>query len=106
MSEPVSIQLFASHCPRNDFFLDRIREAAAQLGLACTLEKITEEDAIARAGLSVTCLESYCPGCRAQHAGQPPEDRCTPALMIDGVLVSWNVPPDDELLRKLLAQHL
>ena len=67
MKNPVSIRLFASACPRNDFYLERVAAAAAELGLACTLEKVTDEEEIAANGLTVNCLLSYCPGCRAMR---------------------------------------
>jgi len=106
MSVPHQILLYASFCARNDFYLDRIRDAAKRLGVSCTVEKVTDEAQIARAGVEITCLESYCPGCRAQHAGAGPDERYTPALSIDGKLAAWNVPADDDTLEKLLRECL
>lgn len=109
MKNPVSIRLFASACPRNDFYLERVADAAAELGLACTLEKVTDEEEIAANGLTVNCLLSYCPGCRAMHgtmaAGLQPE-HCTPALMVNGEVRCYNSPADDETLREILSSYL
>jgi hypothetical protein len=101
----LTIQLYASACPRNDFYLERVQEIADRLGLDYTAEKVTDESAIARAGLEVTCLESYCPGCRAQHADTKPEERFTPALAVNGALVFWNIPASDEDLEQLFLQY-
>lgn len=102
MSQVHHFTLYASHCPRNDFYLERVRESAQRFGVACTAEKNMDEAEIAQAGIEITCLESYCPGCRAQHADAAPDERFTPALAVDGVLRFWNVPPDDETLDVLM----
>ncbi len=102
------IQLFASTCGRNDFFLERIQTAIAELGLDCTAEKILDEEKIEAMGLQVSCLYAYCPGCKALHASISADDptaRCTPALAIDGVLRCWDYPPDDAALHDLLRQY-
>lgn len=109
MSHPVHLRLYASVCARNDFYLERIRQAAGELGLAYTLEKVLDEDVIEAAGLQVSCLFAYCPGCRALHAeitADDPTARCTPALEADGRLLFWDVPADDASLRAALAQYL
>ena len=103
------IQLYASACTRNDFYLDRIHAAAEKLGLSFTLEKVTDEAAIEAQGLLVACLYAYCPGCRAMHAtltdetGRP--EHCTPALAVDGRVIFDNYPPDDDALERLLSAY-
>ena len=108
MSYPVHLRLYASVCARNDFYLDRIRDTADALELDYTLEKVLDEDVIEAAGLQVSCLFAYCPGCRALHAeitADDPTARCTPALEADGQLLFWDVPANDAALRAALAQY-
>lgn len=109
MPHPVHLRLYASICGRNDFYLERIRHIADELGLDYTLEKVLDEEVIEAAGLQVSCLIAYCPGCKALHAeitADDPTARCTPALEADGQLLFWDVPAGDEALRAALAQYL
>lgn len=109
MSHPVRLRLYASVCARNDFYLERVRQAADELGLRYTLEKVLDEEVIEAAGLQVACLFAYCPGCRALHAeitADDPTARCTPALEANGDLLFWDVPADDAALRTALARYL
>lgn len=109
MREPVSIRLLCSACPRNDFYLERIEAAASKLGLSYTLEKVMDEGEIEASGLTLNCLLSYCPGCRAMHGTAQDgkqEERCAPALFVNGVIRSYNSPPDDETLEELLSEYL
>ena len=102
------IKLYCSICGRNDYYLERIEAAARKLGLDYTLEKVLDEDVIEAAGLQVSCLFAYCPGCRALHAeitADDPTARCTPALEADGHLLFWDVPAADDALRAALAQY-
>ena len=106
MSHPVHLRLYASVCARNDFYLDRIRDTADALELDYTLEKVLDEDVIEAAGLQVSCLFAYCPGCRALHAeitADDPSARCTPALEANGPQVFGGAPGGDGALRAALA---
>ena len=64
MQSPVKLRLYCSICARNDYYMDRIRAAADQLGLDYTLEKVTDDEELNRLDLTVPCLYAYCPGCR------------------------------------------
>lgn len=108
MPHPVRLRLYASICGRNDFYLERIQQAADEMGLDYSLEKVLDEDVIEAAGLQVSCLFAYCPGCKALHAeitADDPSARCTPALEADGELLFWDVPADDASLRAALARY-
>lgn len=103
----VKLCLYASACARNDFYLQRVEEMSRELGLSCTVEKITAEDAIAAQGFESVCQPSYCPGCRASHAALENQDGFyLPVLTGNGEPLFWNVPPSDDQLRAVLAQYL
>ena len=106
---PAKLRLYCSICARNDYYMDRIRAVADQLGLDYTLEKVTDDREIERLDLTVPCLYAYCPGCRIlneQVLGDEPEARCTPALEINWTLRFWGVPASDEALREALSSLL
>ena len=105
MNSPVELRLYASHCARNDFYLDRIRRFAAELGLVCSAEKITDEAVIEALGFDDACQPSYCPGCRANHM-YPADQPRLPVLTANGVPLFWDVPPSDEQLRSALKAYL
>ena len=103
----VQLRLYASECPRNDFYLERVEETARELGLRFTTEKVMDEAAIAAEGFDSVCQPSYCPGCRANHAAlADPNGLYLPVLTADGKPLFWNVPPSDEELRAALEQFL
>lgn len=101
MKKQIDIKIYASMCGRNDFFLERVRNTAEALNLTYTLEKVTDEAEIEAQGLQISCLYAYCPGCKALHSCIT--EKCTPAMSVNGELISYNVPPDDDTLRELLA---
>lgn len=103
MKQQIHIKIYASMCGRNDFFLERVRNTAESLGLTYTLEKVTDEAEIEAQGLQISCLYAYCPGCKALHACI--SGKCTPAMTVNGELKCYNVPPDDDALRELLAVY-
>lgn len=103
----VKLCLYASACARNDFYLQRVEEASRELGLRCTVEKITAEDAVADRGFESVCQPSYCPGCRANHVAlEDPDGLYLPVLTGNGKPLFWNVPPSDDQLRAALEQYL
>lgn len=110
MKTPLELRLYASGCARNDFYLDRIRQSAQELGLHFTAEKIVDEDLIAAQGFESACQPAYCPGCRANRTLYPKEDasdiRLLPVLTANGVPLFWDVPPSDQALRAALAKYL
>ena len=109
MQSLVKLRLYCSICARNDYYMERIRAIADQLGLDYTLEKVTDDRELERLGLTVPCLYAYCPGCRIlneQVLNDEPEARCTPALEIGGELRFWGVPASDDALREALSSLL
>lgn len=107
--EPVRIQLYSSLCGRNEYYLKRVEDMARRLGLRCTLERVTDEDELERAGVDLDCLMGYCPGCRPKHTEYPKGIRdgvCAPALAINGAIVFGDYPPDDETLERILRAYL
>ena len=111
MPRTVAITLYASECGRNDYYLERIRVSADAVGLSYTLRHVSSPEEIEAQGLRMPCLFSYCPGCRQlseQEAFFEPGVRCTPALEVDGQLISWNYPAEDAFLKdyfQLLLQE-
>ena len=96
MQSPVKLRLYCSICARNDYYMDRIRAAADQLGLDYTLEKVTDDEELNRLDLTVPCLYAYCPGCRIlneQVLSDEPEARCTPRWRSMGSFASGAFPP-------------
>ncbi len=103
----VRLRLYASECPRNDFYLERVEQMARELGLICTVEKIMDEADIAARGFDSVCQPSYCPGCRANHMSlADPDGLYLPVLTGNEKPLFWNVPPSDEELRAALEQFL
>ena len=103
----VALRLYASACPRNDFYLERVETISREIGLCCTTEKEMDEDAITAQGFESVCQPSYCPGCRANHAALADADsRYLPVLTANGTPLFWNVPPSDEELRTALSKYL
>jgi hypothetical protein len=51
----IRLCLYASACARNDFYLQRVEKMSRELGLSCTVKKITDEDAIAAQGFESVC---------------------------------------------------
>ncbi|WP_312939548.1 hypothetical protein [Oscillibacter sp.] len=103
----VKLRLYASECPRNDFYLDRVEQLAGELGLICTVEKVMDEADIAAQGFDSVCQPSYCPGCRANHMSlDDPNGLYLPVLAGNGKPLFWNVPPSDEALRAALEEFL
>lgn len=101
------LRLYASECPRNDFYLERVEQTARTMGLRFTAEKVMDEAAIAAEGFGSVCQPSYCPGCRANHMSlADPNGRYLPVLTANGTPLFWNVPPSDEELRAALEQFL
>lgn len=94
------IKLYCSICGRNDYYLERIEQAAAAVGLPCRIEKVTEESQWKTLGLEEACLFAYCPGCKAMH--EDPNIRYLPALSVNGELKFWSLPATDEQLRECL----
>jgi small redox-active disulfide protein 2 len=73
------IQVLGPGCTNCRSLYERAHEAARQLGLEVEIEKITDFEAIARAGVM-----------------------STPALLVDGkLMVSGRVPPTEELMALL-----
>lgn len=109
MHEPVTIQLYASACTRNNIYLEQLRKTADQLGLSYTLEKIsTDEAAAADLGLCYAC-QSYCPGCKVMHEEityAPDQEKQLPALFINGQLRYYNYHPDQETLTAILSEYV
>ena len=101
MKTPVKLCLYASACARNDFYLDRVRQCADQLGLNYTAEKILAEDVIAALGFDDACQPSYCPGCRANHM-YPADQPRLPVLTANGRVLFSDLPPSDDALRTAL----
>jgi len=99
----VNIKLYCSICGRNDYYIERIEAVAKQLGLDCTVEKVTDEAAWKALDLEESCLFAYCPGCKRMH--EDPSVRNLPALELDGELKFWSVPATDEQLTACLAQY-
>ena len=102
---PLVLRLYASHCARGDFYLDRVRRFAQELGLSCTVEKITDEAVIESLGFDDACQPSYCPGCKANHMYSADQPRL-PVLTANGTPLFWDVPPSDEELRAALSRLL
>ena len=103
----VALRLYASACPRNDFYLERVETISREISLCCTTEKEMDEDAITAQGFESVCQPSYCPGCRANHAALADADsRYLPVLTANGTPLFWNVPPSDEELQSALSKYL
>lgn len=98
----VTIKLYCSICGRNDYYLERIENAAKKLGLDFTAEKVTDEAAWKALDLEEACLFAYCPGCKTMHTD--PGVRNLPALEVNGTLRFWSVPATDEQLADCLAE--
>lgn len=103
----VKLCLYASACARNDFYLQRVEQMSRELGLSCTVEKVTAEDAVEAQGFESVCQPSYCPGCQASHAAlENPDGFYLPVLIGNGERLVWNIPPSDDQLRAALSQFL
>lgn len=102
MKTAVTLRLYASPCARNDFYLDRVRHCADELGLTYTAEKIMDEDTIAALGFDDACQPAYCPGCRANHM-YPADRPRLPVLTADGAVLFSDIPPSDDALKAALA---
>ena len=76
----MTIQVLGSGCKRCDALLGATRKAVDDLGLAATVEKVTDYGQMARLGIM-----------------------STPALAVDGRLVLSGSVPDVEHLKRVLA---
>ena len=106
MNELCEIKLICSECTRSDYYYELIEKAADELGLQYTLEKLTDEDQMAKHGVSVRCLLAYCPGCEAlnQAGFSSDSEMWVPAMLINGQIAAHSrVPAKDEIKAILLA---
>jgi len=99
------IKLLASECAVNDMYLETVDRIAHALGLTYTLEKVTDSKTLQQYDVFVGCMYGYCPSCNRLHADKAPEERFTPALVINEVLELHSSFPEDEEIRDTLLSH-
>jgi small redox-active disulfide protein 2 len=73
------VRILGTGCPKCNALADNAREAAAQLGVECDIEKVTDLNEIMSHGVMMT-----------------------PGLMIDGVVKSTGKLLDVESIRRML----
>ncbi len=75
--------MLGSDCAVSDQYMDLVIEAAEESRIEFTIRKITDITEIEKFGVHQGCLMGYCPGCH-KIAAENPEQRFTPALVVNG----------------------
>lgn len=76
----IKLQILGTGCPKCKLLTERTETAAAELGLACEIEKVTEIDKILEFGVVAT-----------------------PALVVDGEIKVFGHVPGTSRLKEMLA---
>ncbi len=105
----VDIKFICSVCTRNDYYYGMIEEAAEDLGLKYTLEKVAYQQEMKEHYLFNRCTIGYCPGCnhlnRFTKYGDP-SARYMPALVINNEIVLHSCVPSKDALKNILSKYL
>lgn len=107
MIEVVHIKIYCSACGRMDHYCNVAEEAAKELELNYTIEKVTDADRFADFDLRVGCLLRYCPGCNFLREKRPESTHAfVPALVLNGHLKLHSCLPSKEVLKEILSEYV
>ena len=107
MVEFIKIQIYCSACGRMDHYCNIAEEAAKELGLNYTIEKVTDANRLMEFDLRVGCLFSYCPGCNFLREKRLESSKAyVPALVLNGHLKLHSCLPSKDVLREILSEYV
>lgn len=102
----LNIIVLGSVCPMSDAFYEEVVKVANELKLIFTIEKQETEKLISKFGVSHRCLYGYCPGCNAMNEEEQGNDKYTPALVINDILIQHGSFPTYKTLRAILERYV
>ncbi|HKL10635.1 MAG TPA: hypothetical protein VJ990_04290 [Clostridia bacterium] len=97
------VLVLGSECMKSSYYRDMVQEIIDDMHLNIKVKKIIDPLIIEDFGIEVGCSNSYCPGCNFVNIGK--DEKYTPALVVDGTVVSHSSFPSKQEFENILKNE-